>query len=423
MDYVLPRGTKDILPKEAALWQYIEQTARQIFSLYQFSEIRTPIFESSALFNRVIGEASDIIQKEMYTFTDKGGRNLALRPEGTAPIARAFVTNGLKRQASEHKLYYIGPMFRYERPQAGRYRQFHQIGLESIGSGHPYTDAEVIVLAYRLFTTLGLKNVKIHINSVGSETCRPVIEARIKQFLASNIHQLSDNLKEKFEKNPLKMLDSKDKMLQTYLAGLPDLREALSQESKDHFNLVLEYLDQLDIPFEYKPSLVRGLDYYTETVFEVVSDDLGAQNSICGGGRYNQLIKDIGGPETPAVGFAFGLERLLMLMENQGISIPDSVPLVYVAPLGVSYQLYGAAICEELRDCGFKTIMDYSKSDMNSHIKRANKQGAHYMVLFGDQEHESQEVLIKHMQKRSQDNIKRSELSAYFTALPSLSHV
>ena len=255
----------------------------------------------------------------MYTFKDKGDRDLALRPEGTAPIARAFLTNNLNQLAAESKLFYIGPMFRYERPQAGRYRQFHQIGVESIGTNHAYSDAEIIALSYRLFSKLGLKNVKIHINSVGSETCRPVIEARIIQFLAANITHLSESLQEKFKTNPLKLLDSKDKKLQTYLSGLPDLREALSQKSKDHLNNVLSYLDYLDIPFEYKPNLVRGLDYYTETVFEVVSEDLGAQNSICGGGRYNNLISDLGGPKTPAVGFAFGLERIVMLMQKQNL--------------------------------------------------------------------------------------------------------
>ncbi len=413
MDYTLPRGTKDILPDEITYWNYVENLARKIFKLYDFKEIRTPIFESSDLFNRVIGD-SDIVQKEMYTFKDKGNRNLALRPEGTAPVARAYITNHLQRQGNETKLFYLGPMFRYERPQAGRYRQFHQIGVEAIGSTHPYTDAEVIALSYRLFTRLGLKNIKINVNSVGSETCRPVIEARIKQFLSTSLNQFSDDLKKKYYDNPLKMLDSKDEVVQTYLAGLPDLREALSQESKDHFNLVLSYLDHLDIPFEYKPNLVRGLDYYTETVFEVTSEDLGSQNSICGGGRYNNLIADIGGPKTPAVGFAFGLERIIMLMIKQKISIPTQSNLIYMAPLGKEYQIDCVSFAETLRSEGHCVFFDYSKTGLSAHFKKANKIKASHVVVYGENESENNIVTIKNMKKNTQESISAHHLSAYF---------
>ncbi len=416
MKFTLPRGTRDILPDEVELWNFVENKAKEIFQLYNFKEIRTPIFETSNLFNRVIGE-SDIVQKEMYTFKDKGDRDLALRPEGTAPIARAFLSNNLASKNLESKLFYIGPMFRYERPQAGRYRQFHQIGVESIGSGHPYSDAEIIALSYRLFTALGLKNVKIHINSVGSETCRPVIEARIIQFLAANINQLSKPLQEKFKHNPLKLLDSKDKTLQTYLSGLPDLREALSQESKDHFNNVLAYLDYLDIPFEYKPNLVRGLDYYTETVFEVISEDLGAQNSICGGGRYNNLISDIGGPSTPAVGFAFGLERIILLMQKQQASYPKSSLLIYVAPLAKEYQVDCIHFAENLRNINLQTVMDYTKFDFSSHIKRANRLTADYIILYGEDEEQSKTVQIKNLNTRKQTQTSISNLIPYFQSL------
>ena len=422
MDYSLPRGTQDILPDEINYWNHVEQTAKQIFSLYNFNEIRTPIFESSNLFNRVISE-SDIVKKEMYTFTDKGNRELALRPEGTAPIARAFITNNLSRAPQHSKLYYKGPMFRYERPQAGRYRQFHQIGVESIGSDHPFSDAEVITMSYRLFTSLGLRNVKIYINSVGSDTCRPVIEARIKQFLASNLSQLSENLQEKFKNNPLKMLDSKDETLQTYLSGLPDMREALSQQSKDHFNCVISYLDHLNIPFEYKPTLVRGLDYYTETVFEVVSEDLGAQNSICGGGRYNNLIKNLGGPQTPAVGFAFGMERLIMLLKKQSISIPKKPVLVYIAALGKEYQMECLNIAEELRNNVINVTIDYSKVDFNGHIKLAQKMQSDYMIIFGEKEFESKQVSIKNLANRHQDDVPFAGIKNYFKTILGDAHV
>ena len=413
MKYSIARGTKDILPDEIDLWNHIESTAKEIFHLYNFKEIRTPIFEPSQLFTRVISE-SDIVKKEMYTFKDKGDRDLALRPEGTAPIARAFLTNNLNQTGSESKLFYIGPMFRYERPQAGRYRQFHQIGVESIGTNHAYSDAEIIALSYRLFTKLGLKNVKIHINSVGSETCRPVIEARIIQFLAANITQLSESLQEKFKTNPLKLLDSKDKKLQTYLSGLPDLREALSQKSKDHFNNVLSYLDYLDIPFEYKPNLVRGLDYYTETVFEVVSEDLGAQNSICGGGRYNNLISDLGGPKTPAVGFAFGLERIVMLMQKQELTLQNNTLLIYIAPLAKEYQIDCVHFAENLRNKGFNSVVNYTKYAISGHLKSANKQNASYMIIYGEDEEENKTVLIKDLKKRTQENIKQSAIVNYF---------
>jgi histidyl-tRNA synthetase len=416
MKYTIARGTKDILPNELALWNHIETTAKDIFKLYNFKEIRTPIFEPTQLFTRAIRE-SDIVQKEMYTFKDKGDRDLALRPEGTAPIARAYLSNNLAQDTPESKLFYIGPMFRYERPQAGRYRQFHQIGVESIGASHAYSDAEIIALSYRLFTELGLKNVKIHINSVGSETCRPVIEARIIQFLAANITQLSESLQEKFKTNPLKLLDSKDKKLQTYLSGLPDLREALSQKSKDHFNNVLSYLDYLDIPFEYKPNLVRGLDYYTETVFEVVSEDLGAQNSICGGGRYNNLISDLGGPSTPAVGFAFGLERIVMLMQKQNLAKNLPSLLIYIAPLAKEYQIDCVHFAENLRNKGFSAITNYTKFTISNHIKLANKENARYMIIYGENEEESKTVLIKDLSNRTQENVSQSKIINYFEDL------
>jgi len=416
MEYTLPRGTQDILPEEIDYWNFVEKTAKSIFALYNFNEIRTPIFESANLFNRVISE-SDIVKKEMYTFLDKGNRELALRPEGTAPVARAYITNNLHRVNQHQKLFYQGPMFRYERPQAGRYRQFHQIGVESIGSDHPFSDAEVITMSYRLFKALGLKNIKIYINSVGSDTCRPVIEARIKQFLASNLSQLSENLQEKFKNNPLKMLDSKDEKLQTYLAGLPDMREALSQESKDHFNFVISYLDHLNIPFEYKPTLVRGLDYYTETVFEVVSEDLGAQNSICGGGRYNNLIKTLGGKHTPSVGFAFGMERLIMLLKKQNITLPTPPKLVYVAALGKEYQMEAILIAEQLRKTGLLTSMDYTKLDFNAHIKTAQKISASHIIIIGENEYETKTLSVKDLKTRSQVSVPFNDITSYFQSL------
>lgn len=413
MKFVLPRGTRDILPDEVCYWQYVENISMDIFTRYNYREIRTPIFESTDLFNRVIGEQSDIIKKEMYSFQDKGGRDISLRPEGTAPVARAYISNGLNRHSGETKLFYKGPMFRYERPQTGRYRQFHQMGVERINCKHPYSDASVIAMSYHLFSTLGLKNIKILINTVGSETCRPVLEARIKQFLASNLKNLPEHLHEKFEKNPLKILDSKDPSIETYLSGLPDLRDTLSQSSRDHFNLVMEYLDCLNIPFEYSPKIVRGLDYYTETVFEVVSEDLGAQSSICGGGRYNNLIKNIGGKDVPAVGFAFGMERVVMLLQEQGIDIPNRKTHIHIAPLDPLYLLDAAKIAKDLRYAGFSCSIDFEKTDLSYSLKQANKFNASHCIIIGDEEINNKSVTIKNLTTRTQSLIDNNAIIEY----------
>ena len=413
MTFNAPRGTRDILPDEIAIWQFIESKSREIFETFNFQEIRTPIIECTGLFNRVIGDQSDIIQKEMYSFQDKGGRDISLRPEGTACVARAYCSNQMDQAGPESKLYYLGPMFRYERPQSGRYRQFHQVGVEHIGTAHPYADAEIIAMSYHLFNQLGLKNLKIMVNSVGSSTCRPVLEARIKQFLSTNLKKLSPKLKEKFEKNPLKMLDSKDPQIDTYLAGLPDLRDILSQQSRDHFNFVLEYLDSLNIPFEYSPKLIRGLDYYTETVFEVISSDLGAQNSICGGGRYNNLIKNIGGKYKPSVGFAFGLERVVMAMKDLSFSELKKPPMIYMVPLEELYQIDCVKIAHQLREKGFTVGMEYGKLDASYQLKRASKMNAIFAIILGGNESDSKQITIRNMKTRTQESVNKSQLLSY----------
>jgi histidyl-tRNA synthetase len=414
MTYTVVRGTKDILPSETPLWQFIENTARNLFHRYHYSEIRTPIFEELSLFNRVMGNESDIVKKEMYNFTDKGGRELALRPEGTASVARAYLSNALQRQAGETKVYYMGPMFRYERPQAGRYRQFHQIGLECIGSSHPYTDAEIITLCYRLFSELGLNKVNIRINSVGCLHCRDSIRTHVINYFTPHLHLFNEQQKETFKHNPLRILDSKDPAIKALILDGFDLNEALCDQSKTHFASVLTYLDALNIPYIYTPTLVRGLDYYTETVFEVVSDELGAQNSICGGGRYNHLIRDIGGPDTPAFGFAFGLERLVLLLDQQPNTKlkPDS--LIYVAALGQKAALKSVSLMETLRQEGLSVTTDYKKTELNPHIKLADKLKAEFIIILGDQELDSQTVIVKHLQKKQQNSIPINDLSSYF---------
>ncbi len=286
MRYELPRGTKDILPEEVDMWHKIEATCQTLFKRYNYKEIRTPTFEVTGLFEGGVGKDTDIVQKEMYTFMDRGGRSLTLRPEGTAPIVRAFLQNSMhKKNIGPTKVYYAGPMFRYERPQAGRFRQFHQIGVENLGCEDPFADAEIISLGVHIFDNLGLSDLSVTINSVGCPVCRPVIEERIKQFIGSTLSCLCTDCQRRYNENPLRILDCKNTKCQPYFLGLPDICSSHCQSCKDHFNLVLEYLDTLGIVFNVNPRLVRGLDYYTRTTFEIISDQLGAQNAICGGGR------------------------------------------------------------------------------------------------------------------------------------------
>ncbi len=418
MSVSVPRGTKDILPEEIPIWQLIETRSRHLFSLYGFEEIRTPIFESTDLFERGIGNTTDIVQKEMYTFMDKGERSITLRPEGTAPVVRAFLQHQMYAQNPVAKLYYMGPMFRYERPQAGRYRQFHQIGVEHIGSGHPSVDAEVISLAYHLFQDLGLKNLKVHINTIGDEICRPVIQERIKQFLAMNVKNFPEEIQRRFEQNPLRILDTKDEKVQMYLSGMPDMHNALSQKSKDHFNSVLSCLDTIGIPFEVKNTLVRGLDYYTETVFEIVSDDLGgAQNTLCGGGRYNNLIAELGGPKTPAFGFAFGVERAVLLLKNTLHQTQKKQLKFYIAPIGSGQQSRCFQICDDLRRSGVNCEFDFSKESLKAHLKSADKHEATHTIIFGEEEAEKKAVIVRNMQTGEQTEVSIKKLTRYVMKL------
>lgn len=418
MKFTAPRGTKDILPQDIPVWRHIEDTARQTFCIYGFNEIRTPIFESTELFERGIGDDTDIIQKEMYTFLDKGNRSITLRPEGTAPVVRAFLQNKLYSSGQTSKLFYSGPMFRYERPQAGRYRQFHQIGVENLGADHPSADAEVIAMGFHLFEKLKIKNLKVYINSIGDAICRPVVEERIKQFLALNLKNLSPDLQKKFEHKPLRILDSKDEKVQLYLSGMPNMIDSLSQKSKDHFNSVLDYLTTLKIPFEVRPTLVRGLEYYSETVFEIVADDLdGAKNTLCGGGRYDKLVEEFGGPKTPAVGFAFGVERAALLIQKQKKFKTKLSPNFYVAPLGFSQQSRCFKLINDLRKHGIHCEFDYSKTDLKGHLKVANQLSASHAIIYGENEANKKAVLIKDMTTGAQTDMSLRKLPGYLMKL------
>ncbi|MFC1771158.1 histidine--tRNA ligase [Candidatus Margulisiibacteriota bacterium] len=414
MKYSLPRGTRDVLPDETKNWQFIEKTAKKLFSLYNYIEIRTPIFEQSEIFEKSIGASTDIVEKEMYTFKDKSDRLLTLRPEGTAPIVRAYIQNALYKTYSPTKLYYCGPMFRYERPQAGRYRQFYQIGIENIGNAHPFSDAEVISLGMKIFEKLGLTNLTVSINSVGCSVCRPVIEERIKQFIGANLKKFCPNCIRRFDENPLRILDCKNKKCITYLSGLPDIRGSLCHECADHFSSVLESLDSLGIKFIINPTLVRGLDYYTKTAFEIISDRLGAQNAICGGGRYDVLVEQMGGPPTAAVGFAFGMERVVMVLKELKMFKEQESNLVFMAPLGTDQQIKCLQLADSLRLAGIKCDMSYSKTDLKSQLKIANKLNAGYTVIYGEEEAQKNVVLIKNMKVRTQEEVPFKKVKEYF---------
>ncbi len=415
MKYTVPRGTNDILPVEVGLWQQIEAAARDIFRRYQFQELRTPIFESTDLFEHSIGGGTDIVEKEMYTFNDKGGRSLTLRPEGTAPIVRSYIEHAMYKSGAPGKIYYIGPMFRYERPQAGRFRQFHQAGVEYLGSAHAAADAEVIALGIHLFDRLGLRGLSVSINSVGCRVCRPVIEERLKQFMGASLHCLCEDCQKRFHQRPLRILDCKKQRCQAYFAGLPDIRMSLCHECSDHFNSVLEYLDLIEIPFTINSRLVRGLDYYTRTTFEIVSDQLGAQNTLCGGGRYDYLVRFLDGPETPAVGLAFGLERVVMLLKKlHPEQIFQTGIDVMVAPLGLEQQPVAFRIMNKLRQMGLACDADLTKTAIKAHLKQANRLNARHVAIIGEEEHANQVIQIKNMATGEQATIPISQLETYF---------
>ena len=407
MTISLVRGTKDILPDEIGLWQHVERVSKALFEAYHYTEIRTPIFEHSELFLRAIGENSDIVNKEMYTFEDKGGRSITLRPEGTASVARAYCLNRLDR-TPHSKFYYCGPMFRYERPQAGRYRQFHQIGVEQIGAQTPYHDAEVISLSYRLFSALGLSDLTVHINSIGDLESRQAIETHIKTFLSTHLDALSPDSQEKAKNNPLRLLDSKDPKLKTLFETLPDISVARSKSSQRYFESVLSILDTLGIPYHISPRLVRGLDYYSETVFEIISDKLGAQNTVCGGGRYNSLLNEIGRLDLPAIGFAFGMERLLLLLKDMPLE-RHKKPTFYIAPVSQEYLTQALKLTDQLRQKELRCMFDYTAREMSAHLKRASKRGADYCLIFSN----ANTVIVKNLHKRTQELIQLDALSCY----------
>lgn len=420
MEYSIPKGVFDVLPKEPAAedawrasdhWQYLEAVIRKCCSDYGYREIRTPIFERTELFVRGVGDSSDIVTKEMYTFLDKAERSMTLRPEGTAPVMRSFVENRLHQMAGLHKYYYIGPMFRYERPQSGRYRQHHQFGIEAIGLGQPQQDVETIDLVLEIYRRLGLKGLKVMINSVGDADSRGPYREALVSYLEPHFDQLSEESRVRFGKNVLRILDSKDPADQKLLEKAPSILDFLSADAKQHFYEVQKLLLKMKISFEVNHKLVRGLDYYNKTVFEIVSSELGAQNSIGGGGRYDGLCALLGGPDLPAFGYASGLERILQTMTKQQAHFPKSPhPLVFLVPMGDAAYSYCYELLFELRHRKIPAEMDFSGKKMQHGLQLANAQQAEYCIVIGDQELSSGKVELKKMATRETQKIDLLEI-------------
>lgn len=403
------RGTRDILPEEVGYWQLIETTVREILNRAVYQEIRAPIFEQTALFERGIGEATDVVGKEMYTFKDRSDRSLTLRPEGTAGVVRAFIENKLHARGGVQRLWYTGPMFRYERPQAGRQRQFHQVGLELLGTDAPRADAEVIALANDILQTLGLKNLELDINSVGNSEDRARYREALLSYLEPYKDELDEDSKDRLTRNPLRILDSKDPKTQEIAQSAPKIIDNLSSGSKKHFDTVLNLLANLDIKYRINHCLVRGLDYYTHTAFEIKSDDLGAQATVCGGGRYDGLVKELGGPDTQAVGWAIGMERLVLLLQ-QLESNPVKTPDLYVVSRGEAAEAQGLLLAQKLRKSGLSVELDLSGSAFGKQFKRADRSGAVVCLVIGDAEAEHKTVNLKWLASGEQQAIAQSDL-------------
>lgn len=412
------KGTLDLLPKESCKTQYIEAAVREIAENYGFLEMRTPVFEHTELFQRSVGETTDVVQKEMYTFEDKGGRSITLRPEGTAGAARAFLEHGLFNDALPQKIYYLTSCYRYEKPQAGRLREFHQFGVESFGAGTPAADAEIISLAHAVFRYLGVQNLALEINSIGCPECRKKFQEALKAYFESYREQLCDTCKSRLERNPMRILDCKSPVCSEIAAGAPKILDYLCDDCRAHFDAVQKYLQAMDIAFTVNPTIVRGLDYYTRTVFEFVSSEIGAQGTVCGGGRYDGLLEELGGKPMPACGFGMGIERLLLLMEAQGVPFPEPKKCdVYLVSMGEEAGLKAAALAEQLREEGLSAQFDTVGRGLKAQMKYADKIGAAYTVVLGDAELESRRVNLKNMRDGTQTELDLDDFVGAFQSI------
>lgn len=410
----IPKGTKDVLPNQSYKWQFIEKAARETAEIFNIKEVRTPVFEHTELFLRGVGETTDVVNKEMYTFEDKGGRSITLKPEGTAGTVRLFIENGLASTPMPLKTFYITPCFRYERPQAGRLREFHQFGVEVFGAKSAQTDAEVIFAASTFLNKLGVKKTELQINSIGCRTCRAEYNKALKEYFRPHLEEMCETCRSRFDKNPLRMLDCKEEKCKKITVGAPKILDYLCADCKSHFEEVKALLAANNVLFVVNSGIVRGLDYYTKTVFEFVSTDIGAQGAVCAGGRYDNLVEELGGPSLPAIGFAAGIERLMLLMENTGVSFPeDKKPLIYVAGMDEQTRAKAFEIVAQLRAKGINAEADLMERSVKAQLKYADKLGAQYVAVIGGNELLSGEANIKNMADGTQTAVKFNDIYTY----------
>lgn len=412
----IPKGTKDVLPSQSYKWQFVEDVARETAKTFNYKEVRTPVFEYTELFQRGVGETTDVVNKEMYTFEDKGRRSITLKPEGTAGVARLFIENGLASSPLPVKTFYITPAFRYERPQAGRLREFHQFGLEVFGSPSPETDAEVIFAASSFLDKLGLKDIELQINSIGCPICRNEYNKALKKYFEPHLESMCQTCKTRYEKNPLRMLDCKEENCKAINANAPKILDYLCEDCKSHFEEVKALLNVLGLKYTVNPRIVRGLDYYTKTVFEFLTGKIGAQSAVCAGGRYDNLLSQLGGNSLPAIGFAAGIERLLLLMETTGAPFPaEQKPRIYIAGMDGKTRALAFETAAYLRTNGVSAEVDHMQRSIKAQFKYADKIGAEFVAVIGEEELNAGVVNVKKMDDGSTSAVKIKELYTYLT--------
>jgi histidyl-tRNA synthetase len=413
-----PKGTKDVLPGDSGKWQYIERTIRDICLRFGYGEIRTPVFEHTELFLRSVGGTTDIVQKEMYTFLDKGDRSITLRPENTAGVVRSFIENKLYAEPQPTKVYYLSaPIFRYERPQAGRLREHHQFGIEAFGATGPSIDAEVISVALSVFEALGITGLELNINSIGCKECRPRYNDALKEYLKNNVDKLCGNCIDRMASNPLRALDCKEEGCSAIVKNAPVMLDYLCEECEKHFEGLKNRLETVGIHYSINPFIVRGLDYYTKTVFEIISNDIGAKGTVCGGGRYDALVEEIGGPPTPGIGFGMGIERLILAIESAGANIPlPRTCEVFVCTIGEEAAEKGFLITSQLRKCGLKAECDHMERSMKAQLKYANKTGAPWVIIIGEDELKNGMAVVRDMENSKENSVPFSELNSFIKA-------
>lgn len=405
------KGTNDILPEESNKWQFVESKMLETALQFGFKEIRVPVFEHTEVFLRSVGDTTDVVQKEMYTFDDKGGRSITLRPELTAGVIRSAIEKGLVNGALPQKLCYIGGCYRYEKPQAGRLREFHQFGVECVGAASPNADAEVISLAKSVLDNIGIKNISLEINSIGCPECRKEYHKALKEYFSANADSLCDTCKDRLDRNPMRILDCKSPICKKIAENAPVVIDFLCEDCRDHFEKVKAHLNAMGIDFKVNPKIVRGLDYYTRTVFEFVSGDIGAQSTVCGGGRYDGLIGQMGGPKTPSLGFAMGIERLMMVLSAQNAELPEAPTCdLFIATLGENALLKASNLCRLLRDEGYKVQTDICGRGLKAQMKYADKIGAKFTLVLGDNEVESGKAVLKNMSNSAEKEIALGEI-------------